>query len=60
MSVNRLSNATLRITRRGPQETNFAIVDIPGLVRGDEKDLEYQTARQLVEKYFSNPRSIIV
>lgn len=32
---NRLSSSVLRITRRGPDEKNFAIVDIPGLVRGE-------------------------
>jgi Dynamin family len=29
-----LSNSTLQITRSGPDENNFAIVDIPGLIRG--------------------------
>jgi hypothetical protein len=32
--TNRLSSSILRITRSGPKETNFAIVDVPGLVRG--------------------------
>lgn len=30
----RLSRSILRITRSGPRETNFAIVDVPGLIRG--------------------------
>jgi hypothetical protein len=34
-NTNRLSSSTLRITRRGPSEPNFTIVDIPGLVRGE-------------------------
>jgi hypothetical protein len=33
-TLSRLSSSTLRITRTGPKETNFAIVDIPGLIRG--------------------------
>lgn len=33
---NRLSSSVLRITRCGPDETNFAIVDVPGLVRGKQ------------------------
>lgn len=33
-TANRLSSSTLQITGSGPHETNFAIVDIPGLVRG--------------------------
>jgi hypothetical protein len=32
--ANRLSTSILRITRSGPKETNFVIVDVPGLVRG--------------------------
>jgi hypothetical protein len=32
-----LSESILRITRSGPKETNFAIVDIPGLVRGNQR-----------------------
>ncbi|KAF7930302.1 uncharacterized protein EAE98_004703 [Botrytis deweyae] len=57
---NRLSSSVLRITRRGPDEKNFAIVDIPGLVRGDAKNTEHQTAKTLVQHYMHNPRSIIV
>ncbi|KAF7899814.1 hypothetical protein EAF00_004150 [Botryotinia globosa] len=57
---NRLSSSVLRITKRGPDEKNFAIVDIPGLVRGDSKNTEYQTAKTLVQHYMHNPRSIIV
>jgi hypothetical protein len=34
-NLSRLSSSTLRITRTGPNETNFAIVDIPGLIRGE-------------------------
>ncbi|KAE8449455.1 hypothetical protein EG329_008063 [Mollisiaceae sp. DMI_Dod_QoI] len=59
-SINRLSSSTLKITRRGPNETNFAIVDIPGLVRGNETNSEHRTAKNLVEKYLNNPRSIVV
>ena len=33
-NASKLSGSTLRITRSGPKETNFAIVDIPGLIRG--------------------------
>ncbi|RDW78264.1 hypothetical protein BP5796_06116 [Coleophoma crateriformis] len=58
--ANRLSSSILRITRHGPNETNFAIVDIPGLVRGNEANSEYRTARDLVEKYLRNMRSIVV
>ncbi|KFY11918.1 hypothetical protein V491_06997 [Pseudogymnoascus sp. VKM F-3775] len=59
LNPNRLSSSTLRITRRGPKETNFSIVDVPGLVRGNEKP-EYKTARGLVERYLHKPRSIVV
>jgi hypothetical protein len=74
--VSRLSLSTLRIIRSGPNETNFTIVDIPGLVRGfcpfqycfsrpnikigNESHTEHRTAKSLVEKYLNNPRSIIV
>lgn len=50
----------LRITRRGPDEKNFAIVDIPGLFRGDAKNTEHQTAKTLVHHYMHNPRNTIV
>ncbi|KFY83544.1 hypothetical protein V498_07992 [Pseudogymnoascus sp. VKM F-4517 (FW-2822)] len=56
----RLSSSTLRITRRGPRETNFTIVDVPGLDRGHETHLEQKTARSLVKHYLDNPRSIVV
>jgi hypothetical protein len=75
-NTNRLSSSTLRITRRGPSEPNFTIVDIPGLVRGEfitkdwvnitdfvkgnNSNTEHRTARYLVEKYLRNSRSIIV
>ncbi|CZR56073.1 uncharacterized protein PAC_05961 [Phialocephala subalpina] len=59
-SKNGLSSSILRITRRGPKETNFAIVDIPGLVRGNGTNSEHRTAKNLVEKYLKNPRSIVV
>jgi hypothetical protein len=73
--MSRLSLSTLRIIRSGPNETNFTIVDIPGLVRGfrplqyfssssntctGNDTPEYRTAKSLVEKYLNNPRSIIV
>ncbi|KFY43146.1 hypothetical protein V495_04136 [Pseudogymnoascus sp. VKM F-4514 (FW-929)] len=60
LNPNRLSNSTLRITRRGPKETNFTIVDVPGLVRGNETHPEYKTAKGLVKHYLDNPRSIVV
>lgn len=59
-SPNRLSGSTLKITRRGPKETNFKIVDIPGLVRKKEGNSEHRTARSFVQKYLNNPRSIVV
>jgi hypothetical protein len=63
-NMNRLSSSTLRITRSGPKETNFSIVDIPGLVRGGDGGRdggsEHRTARYLVDKYKNNRRSIIV
>ncbi len=59
-NMNRLSTSTLRITRSGPKETDFSIVDIPGLVRVRNGGTEHQTAMDLVEKYKKNPRSIIV
>ncbi|KAE9366660.1 P-loop containing nucleoside triphosphate hydrolase protein [Stipitochalara longipes BDJ] len=59
-NASQLSSSTLRITRSGPKETNFAIVDIPGLIRGDDSHAESRTAKQLVQKYLENPRSIIV
>lgn len=58
-TLSRLSSSTLRITRTGPKETNFAIVDIPGLIRGNDS-LECRTAKQLVQRYLDNPLSIIV
>jgi hypothetical protein len=33
-----LMNATLRIYQTGPEEPNFTIVDIPGLVNGKQID----------------------
>jgi len=73
--TNRLSSSILRITRSGPKETNFAIVDVPGLVRGrrassvklqclrvigNETNTEHDTAKYLVKKYLGNLRSIVV
>lgn len=74
--LNGLSRSTLRITRRGPKETNFRIVDIPGLVQGSFKLLVYvthtlikldngtnndhQISKLLVNSYLSNALSIIV
>ncbi|KUJ23896.1 uncharacterized protein LY89DRAFT_726947 [Mollisia scopiformis] len=58
--VNRLSSSILKITRRGPKERNFAIADIPGLVRGNESNSEHRTAKNLVQNYLNNPRSIVM
>ncbi|KAB8295870.1 hypothetical protein EYC80_008691 [Monilinia laxa] len=66
MFLNRLSllslktSSALRITRRGPDEKNLAIVDLPGLVRGDARNTEHQTAKTFVQHYMYNPRSIIM
>lgn len=30
-----ISGSKLQIMRSGPKETNFAVVDLPGLVRGE-------------------------
>ncbi|RAL68610.1 hypothetical protein DID88_007324 [Monilinia fructigena] len=57
---NRLSSSVLRITRRGPDENDSTIVDIPDLTRGDARNTEHQTAKTLVQHYMHNPRSIIV
>ncbi|KAN0092307.1 P-loop containing nucleoside triphosphate hydrolase protein [Hyaloscypha variabilis] len=57
-----LSSATLQITRSGPNENNFTIVDIPGLIREKKSNAISikQTADALASKYLQNPRSIVV
>ncbi|TGO59003.1 hypothetical protein BOTNAR_0171g00060 [Botryotinia narcissicola] len=45
----RLSSSVLRITKRGPDEKNFAILYIPGLVR-DVIDLERQEVLHMLDE----------
>ncbi|ESZ98356.1 hypothetical protein SBOR_1234 [Sclerotinia borealis F-4128] len=52
---NRLSSSVLRITRRGPDEKNFAIVDIPGLIRG-ERCQKHDWVFELINNDDQSPR----
>ncbi|KAF7954506.1 hypothetical protein EAE96_005627 [Botrytis aclada] len=55
---NQLSDATLKIVKKGTGEINITIIDIPGLVSSTHP--AHKMARQLVDQYIANPRSIIL
>ena len=46
--MNRLSGSVLRIIRSGPNEENFSIVDVPGLVRGVCRIFFYWSCNTLI------------
>ncbi|KAH8802678.1 P-loop containing nucleoside triphosphate hydrolase protein [Xylogone sp. PMI_703] len=60
----RISNSVLRIDRSGPHETNFAIIDIPGLIRDNGKmyrgQSEHNIIKKLVDRYLNNSKSLVV
>ncbi|ESZ91555.1 hypothetical protein SBOR_8056 [Sclerotinia borealis F-4128] len=53
-----LSDATLKIVRKGLEEPNVTIVDIPGLVASGHG--AHKMAKDLVDCYINNPRSIVL
>ncbi|KAM0317738.1 hypothetical protein ACHAO8_002291 [Botrytis cinerea] len=55
---NMLSDATLKIVKKGPGEINITIIDIPGLVSSTHP--AHKMARSLVDQYIANPRSIVL
>ncbi|CAD6444695.1 efc73118-0493-4721-8e7d-af57daba8c5e [Sclerotinia trifoliorum] len=55
---NVLSDATLKIVKKGPGEINITIIDIPGLVSSNHAG--NKIAKSLVEHYINNPRSIVL
>ncbi|TGO47263.1 hypothetical protein BCON_0286g00060 [Botryotinia convoluta] len=55
---NLLSDATLKIVKKGPGEINITIIDIPGLVSSTHP--AHKMARSLVDHYITNPRSIVL
>ncbi|KAF7861493.1 hypothetical protein EAF04_008056 [Stromatinia cepivora] len=55
---NLLSDATLKIVKKGPGEINITIIDIPGLVSPNHA--VHKMAKALVDHYITNPRSIVL
>ncbi|KAJ8067433.1 hypothetical protein OCU04_004779 [Sclerotinia nivalis] len=55
---NLLSDATLKIVKKGPGEINITIIDIPGLVSSNHA--AHKMAKALVDHYITNPRSIVL
>ncbi|APA11567.1 hypothetical protein sscle_08g063370 [Sclerotinia sclerotiorum 1980 UF-70] len=55
---NVLSDATLKIVKKGPGEINITIIDIPGLVSPNHT--ANKMAKSLVDRYINNPRSIVL
>lgn len=53
-----LSHATLHITAQGPNQINLTVVDLPGLVSATHPSSK--DARNLVDRYIDNPRSIVL
>ncbi|KAH7412555.1 P-loop containing nucleoside triphosphate hydrolase protein [Cadophora sp. MPI-SDFR-AT-0126] len=62
--LNSFSHNILKFELSGPEYENFSVVDLPGIFRkptpGQTRKEDIPLVREMISKYLSNPRSIIL